>query len=80
MQILANESPYLLELERLKSPKLKWWLSLHDTRTGELQTLTCDTKQIAIEAFKGMTLAEVAAWMDRARVERYKVYKPTRSN
>lgn len=72
INILDHNTAYVLQTDKIQG---KWWLELVERKTGLTQIMICDTKKHALAAFKGMTLEQCAAWLDRAKFEKKKVYK-----
>lgn len=75
-EILKENKTYILAIEETKG---KYWLELHERKTGLCQTLICSSKKIAKEAFekKGVLLSfnKIRGLLDLMKVEKHKVYK-----
>lgn len=69
---LDQNKNFTLRAEKVQG---EWWLELIERATGLTYIIYCDTKQHAIEFFKGMNLAECYDWMIRAEVKPLKMYK-----
>lgn len=69
---LGQSDTYTLQAEKVTS---KWWLELIERATGMTWIVYCDTKKHAQSCFKGMSMDECRAWMDRLNVGAIKMYK-----
>lgn len=69
---LGGDDAYLLQAEKMQG---KWWLELIERATGMTWIIYCDTKKHAQACFKGMTMPEALAWMQRLKVTPLQMYK-----
>lgn len=81
-EILKQDQDYRLILEKITiSDKKGWWLSLHERKTGNCQTLICKSKKVAIETWRDsktkelLSFVKIQQYCDKWRLPKNKVYK-----
>lgn len=76
-EILKIDNNHKLTIEKLAG---QWWLEFIERKTGLVQILYCDTKEIAKKAYKKgedlMTFEEIKDFCDnKLKLKKEKVYK-----
>jgi len=75
-EILKENQDYILAVEKIAG---KWWLELHARATGICQILYCNTKKIAVEAYKKngelLEFNKIKDLCNKMKLEEVKIYK-----